>query len=167
MISIIAALGEDRVIGSDTSIPWHLPADFIYFKETTIRHPVVMGLNTFLSIGRQLPDRTNIILTNRAQTIDGCAVATSLNEAFDIARASDGGEEVFIIGGAFVYEQTIDLVDRLYITFVDGHFDGNKFFPVIDPKKWREVSRRRKESDEQNKYNMDFVVFNRVTAQGL
>ncbi|HEC93783.1 MAG TPA: dihydrofolate reductase, partial [Candidatus Kaiserbacteria bacterium] len=94
-------------------------------------------------------------------------VATSLNEAFDIARASDGGEEVFIIGGAFVYEQTIDLVDRLYITFVDGHFDGNKFFPVIDPKKWREVSRRRKESDEQNKYNMDFVVFNRVTAQGL
>jgi len=167
MISIIAALGEDRVIGSDTSIPWHLPADFIHFKKTTIGHPVVMGLNTLLSIGRPLPGRTNIVLTNRVQTIDGCSVATSLNEAFDIARASDEGEEIFIIGGAFVYKQTIDLADRLYITFVDGHFNGNKFFPVIDSKKWREVSRRRKESDEQNKYSMDFVVFNRVTARSL
>lgn len=162
MLSIIVATDKNGLIGNGSQIPWHLPADFSYFKEKTLGHPVIMGRKTYDSIGRPLPGRENIIVTREDIKIGGVKVAHSIDEAIEISKDLKGGDEIFIIGGAGIYSQTIELVDRIYITYVDGEFEGDIFFPKIDEDKWKEVSRTDREKDEKNSHNMSFVLLEKI-----
>jgi len=161
MISMIAAVAENRVIGNKNAIPWHLPADFEYFKKTTLGKTIVMGLNTFKSIGEKpLPGRKHIILNNDPNYIpqENCIVAHSIEEAIKIIK---GEPEVFICGGASVYKQFLPLAQKLYITEVRASPKGDTFFPEINVSEWKEVWREDHKSDEKNKHDYSFVVLER------
>ncbi len=161
-ISAIVAVANDNIIGHDNQIPWYLPADLAYFKRTTLGHPIIMGRNTFHSIGRPLPKRTNIVVTRdpffRA---DGILVAHSLQEAIDMAFEA-GAAETFIIGGGQIYAQSAELWDKIYLTEVDLEVPGAVRFPEMDAAEWRETWREVHEADEKNEYNYVFRVLERV-----
>lgn len=128
-ISLIAALSENRVIGKDGNIPWHLSDDFRRFKERTMSHVIVMGRKTHESIGRPLPGRTNIVITRDTdREIAGCIVVQSLSEALAKAREIESGE-IFVIGGGQIYTEALAEADRLYLTLVHAIIDGDAFFP--------------------------------------
>ena len=129
-ISLIGALGaRTRAIGSGNALLWRIPEDLKRFKELTMGHPVIMGRRTYESIGKPLPNRTNIVLSDTPMSHpDEVVVCTSLREAFERARATNT-DEVFVIGGGSVYAQTIDDADRLYLTLVDDDMPGDTFFP--------------------------------------
>lgn len=136
MITLIAAIDDNRLIGHDDKLPWHIPADFKHFKETTLGHPIVMGRKTYDSLPkRPLPGRTNLVVT-RAPSIEGVRAFSTIQEALDEGLRES--PEVFVIGGQSIYEQTILTADRLLITHVDGSFEGNYWFPIIDPARWEE-----------------------------
>ena len=157
-ISLIVAMAKNRVIGKDNQMPWHLPADFAYFKKVTLGHPVIMGRKTFESIGRALPGRHNIVVSrNPAFHADGIDVVPSLNEALNKCE----NDEVFVIGGATLYAEAIPLVSRIFLTEVDASPDGETFFPDLDPDQWRETSRERREADDKNAHSVSFVVLER------
>ena len=159
-ISLIVAMARNRVIGCNNRMPWHLPADFAYFKRITLGHPIVMGRKTFESIGRILPGRRNIVVSrNRDFLVDGADVMHSLDEA--ISSCQDN-EEVFVIGGAALYAAALPHADRLYITEVDVTPAGETLFPVIDEMSWLEKARQRVEPDANNAYAMEFVVLDRA-----
>lgn len=161
-ISIIAAVANNNVIGNKNQIPWHLPADMKHFKETTMGHCVIMGQNTFKSIGRALPGRTNIILTfDENFKSEGCIAVNSTDEALRVASAK-AENEVFIIGGASVYKQYIGISDRLYITKIDKDFKGDTFFPEIDKKVWKLESSTQHKKDKDNPYNFRFDIFEKI-----
>lgn len=159
MISLIAAKAENNVIGSENDLPWYLPADLKHFKELTTGHTVLMGRKTYDSIvarlGHTLPNRRNIVLTRQDVTLPDAEVV------HDIHGISGLGD-VFVIGGASVYAATIDMADKLYLTEVHANIDGDAYFPVIDPKKWRELSREKHTSDEKNQFSYDFVAYGRL-----
>lgn len=128
MVSAIVAVAENGVIGRDNDIPWRLSNDLKYFKRTTLDHHIIMGRNNFLSIGRPLPQRTNIIITrNLFYAVDGCLIAHSVEEALGIAF-ENGEEDAFIIGGAMIYELSMPYWDRLYLTRVHAEVEGDVFF---------------------------------------
>ena len=130
-ISAIVATAHNRVIGINNAIPWYLPADLKYFKRITLNHHIIMGRNCFESIGNPLPKRTNIIVTrNPFYVASGCIVVHSVEEGLQVA-IENGEEEVFIIGGGQVYEQSKALWSRLYLTKVDLDIKGDVFFPEI------------------------------------
>lgn len=160
-ISIIVAISENRAIGINNQIPWYLPADLKYFKKTTLGHHILMGRKSYLSIGKPLPKRTNLVLTrNPFFTATGITVIHNLEEGIEIARSS-GEEELFIIGGGDIYRQSIDLVDRLYITEVDIQTEGDTFFPEIDLNKWDLISEDYHLADDRNKWNYCFKIYHR------
>ena len=160
-ISIIVALDEGRVIGSEGGMPWHLPADLKFFKSMTMGKPIIMGRSTWESIGRPLPGRTNIVITrNPSFHADGCRVAHSVDEALAMAR-EEAAEEAMIIGGAAIYEQTLPRTDRLYLTHISAHLVGDKHFPVINPDDWQEVSREEHAADSDNPFDLTFSVLDR------
>ncbi|MCL6585986.1 MAG: dihydrofolate reductase [Anoxybacillus sp.] len=162
MISLIVAMDNNRVIGKDNQLPWHLPADLAYFKKTTMGHPIVMGRKTFVSIGRPLPGRENIIVTrNRSFQAEGCTIIHSVADIKTIA--SERKEEVFVIGGAEIFQATLPFADRLYITKIDAHFPGDKFFPPFSETDWRLVSSTKGPKDEKNPYDYTFLVYERKT----
>tara|TARA_Y100001935_G_C17228660_1_gene469165 strand:+ start:172 stop:642 length:471 start_codon:yes stop_codon:yes gene_type:complete len=154
MISLIAAVSENNVIGNKGALPWHLPRDFAFFKETTVEHTVVMGRKTFESIGRPLPNRKNIILTRQDVSFDGCTVVHSIDEI-------PQEEDVFVIGGAEIYNQFLPLAKRLYITVVHTTLEGDTYFPAIDPATWKCVSSQRHEKDEKNEFDITFTLYER------
>ena len=159
-ISLIVAMARNRVIGSNNQMPWHLPADFAYFKRITLGHPIVMGRKTFESIGKILPGRRNIVVSrNRNFQVDGAEVMHSVDEAIS---GCQGNEEVFVIGGATLYSAALPHADRLYITEVDVTAEGETLFPVVDMRSWLETARQRVEPDAKNAYAMEFVVLERV-----
>lgn len=128
-ISIIAAIGSNRELGKDNKLLWQIPDDMKRFKVLTMGHPVIMGRTTYLSIGKPLSGRINIILTrDKTFKAPGCIVAYSLDEALTIARETEP-DEIFIIGGGKIYEQTIDVADKLYLTVVVGTYDADTYFP--------------------------------------
>lgn len=159
MISLIAAVDRNGLIGNGKSIPWHLPADFVYFKQTTMGHPVVMGRRTFESIGRPLSGRRNIILSRGPIAIDGVEVAGSLEEVFAL---TGGAMEVFVIGGASVYAQALPFAQKLYLTYIEGVFEGDTYFPPVNWSAWHETVRTARPSDEHNTHAMQFVVYERI-----
>ncbi|MBP6446890.1 MAG: dihydrofolate reductase [Saprospiraceae bacterium] len=162
IISCIVALAKNRVIGKDNDIPWYLPADLQYFKKTTIEHTVIMGRNCYVSIGKPLPKRTNIIVTRDPFFISSnCLIARSIPEALHMAHQA-GEKEAFILGGGQIYEQTSDLWDKLYITEVDTDVEGDVFFPDIDMTEWRLVSLSEHKKDEKNLFDYTFKVFEKV-----
>ena len=120
LISLIAAVAKNRVIGNKNKLPWYLPADFAHFKKITAGHPVIMGKNTFLSIGKPLPGRTNIILAEKGYEANGCVITHSLGDAVARAAQMPGSDEIFFIGGASVYTQALPHADRLYLTLIDA-----------------------------------------------
>jgi dihydrofolate reductase len=143
-LSLIAALGENRVIGVDNSMPWHLPGDFKYFKATTLGKPIIMGRKTWDSLGRPLPGRLNLVVSRQADLqLDGAEVFTSLDAA--VVRAEQwareqGVDEVMLIGGAQLYAQGLAQADRLYLTRVALSPEGDAWFPEFDTAQWTLVS---------------------------
>lgn len=136
-LCLIAAMGENRVIGVDNQLPWRLPGDLKYFKARTLGKPVVMGRKTFESIGRPLPGRLNIVVTrNPDWQAAGVQVAHSLDAALALAAAA-APEEIMLIGGAELYRQALPQADVLYLTEIDAEFAGDAFFPEVDLARWR------------------------------
>jgi dihydrofolate reductase len=161
-ISIIVALAAKRVIGNQNRLPWHLPADLQHFKQVTMGKPIVMGRKTFESIGRPLPGRTNIVITrNENYSAEGCKVVHSMEAAM---QAAAGSEEVMVIGGAEFYRQALPHAGTLYLTCVDGDFEGDAFFPELDDREWREVERTDFKPDEKNPHAYSFVRLERVRS---
>ncbi len=159
MITIIAAIAKNNALGKDNDLIWHLPADLKRFKKTTSGHHILMGRNTFESIGKPLPNRTTIIITRNDNYFkDGCLIASSLEEAIELAKDD---EQIFIIGGAQVYTYAIknNIADILDITIVHQEFEADVFFPEIDPTIWEEVSREDFKADEKNKFDYSFLKF--------
>lgn len=161
-VSIIVAMARNRVIGRDNTMPWHLPAELKYFKRVTMGKPIIMGRKTFESIGRPLPGRLNIVVTrDRDYALAGVTVAHGLQEA--VAAAGDA-EEVVIIGGAELYRKALPTADRLYLTEVETEPQGDTWFPTIREDDWREVSRERREKDEDNPFDLTWLVLDRVVG---
>lgn len=153
----MAAMAENRVIGKDGDIPWHYPEDLKHFKELTTGHPVVMGRKTYFSLPegfRPLPDRTNIVLTRSNPDVpEEVEVAGSFDEAWKIASEVD--DKVFVIGGASIYDQTLEEADKMILTFVHEEYDGDTYFPEWDESKWEEVERDDREE-------LSFVTYERM-----
>lgn len=161
-ISIIVAMTAQRVIGRGGGMPWHLPAELRYFKETTMGRPIVMGRRTHESIGRVLPGRQNIVVTrDRSYTSQGVSVVHSLDEA--IAAAGDV-PEIMVIGGETLYREVLGRAGRIYLTLVHARLEGDTWFPELDAGEWREVSRSERAADEQNPYPMSFIILDRKPA---
>ncbi|KAA9349935.1 MULTISPECIES: dihydrofolate reductase [Larkinella] len=161
LISLIAAVAENGVIGQDNDLVWRLPDDFRYFKQTTSHHPILMGRKTFESLGKPLLNRLNVVITrNPDYRPDGVVVVDSLEKAMDEARKT-GIDEAFVIGGAEIYRQAIDSADRLYLTEVKASFEGDATFPDFDKSHWQEISRRHHATDERHAVAFDFVVWER------
>ncbi|MFA7555972.1 MAG: type 3 dihydrofolate reductase [Spongiibacteraceae bacterium] len=165
-IAMIVAMAENRVIGRNNQLPWYLPNDLKYFKATTMGKPVVMGRKTFESIGRPLPGRSNIVVTNNPGFIaTGVEVVHSVEEAINLARSIalvDGVDEVMVIGGAQLYKEMLPKTSRLYFTQVHAEIEGDALFPELDNRQWREVSRENFQAVKPNPFDYSFVVFDRI-----
>lgn len=160
MISIIAALAENRVIGINNTLPWRLPNDLKHFRRLTTGHAIIMGRKNYESIGKPLPERTNIIITrNRDYRADGCLIAHSLDEALTLAK---NDPEIFVIGGAEIYSTALARADRLYLTRVHATIAGDTYFPEFDETEWRESACERHAADERHAFDYSFVVFERI-----
>ena len=157
LLSLITAMDSNRLIGKDNSLPWHLPADLAFFKATTMGKPVIMGRKTFDSIGKALPGRQNIVVTrDRNFDAPNCEVAPSVEAAITIV---DDTEEVMLIGGASLYEQTLDRADIIYLTLIHHEFTGDTWFPEIHPKYWKSASRDNFNADDKNPFPYSFVKY--------
>jgi dihydrofolate reductase len=159
IISAIVAIDKNNVIGKDNQIPWYLPADLQYFKKITLNHHILMGRNCFLSIGKPLPKRTNIVITrNPFFLATGVVIKHNIQEA--IAFAKENNEtELFIIGGGEIYNQTISLIHKLYITEVELETDGEINFPKLDANTWSLISEEKHLKDDKNEYNYTFKTY--------
>lgn len=162
MISLIVAVAENNVIGKDNKLPWYLPADLKYFKQTTAGHPVIMGRGTFESLGKPLPGRTNIIITRQQQyKADGCIITGNLEAAITHARET-GTDEAFILGGGDIFRQSMFWAQRIYLTRIFHNFEGDTFFPELNAVDWKLISEKLQSPDEKNKYPFAFQVFERM-----
>lgn len=154
IIRIVVAYSNNRCIGQDNALPWHLPADLAHFKQTTLGHPIVMGRNTWESIGRPLPGRENIVISrNPDYQADGAIVCANIEDA--IAQCTNA-PVICIIGGAQIYQQTLPLVDQIYATEVHTHVDGDSFFPPLGAE-WQE--QQRQPQPVENGLSFDFVIY--------
>lgn len=142
MVSVIAAVAVNGVIGDKNSLLWHISEDLRHFKSITSGHPVVMGRRTFESLGRPLPNRENVVVTRSDMSFDGCRTAHSLEEALDMFAPA---EEAFVIGGAQIYAEALPIADRLYLTRVEREYEGDTSFPEWNEEEWRKVSSERYE----------------------
>ena len=159
IVSIIAGMDENRLIGQGNRLPWRLPADMKHFRRHTLGKPVLMGRKTYESIGKPLPKRTNIILTRDPDyQAEGCVVTHSIEEAFGTAS---GCEEIMVIGGASIYELFLPSVDRLYLTYIHDRFEGDVYFPPFDIADWHEVERVDCQPDEKNPHPYSFLFLHR------
>ena len=161
-ISIIVAVSENNVIGKDNKLIWHMPADMKFFKEKTTGHCVITGRKNYESIPekfRPLPNRTNIIVTRQTEyKAPGAIVVDSIEEAIKKAKET-GDTEIFIIGGAEIFKQTIDKINKIYLTKINHSFEGDTFFPEIDLTQWLEIRREDFLPDEKNKYPYSFIQY--------
>lgn len=161
MISFIAAASDNNVIGQNNKMPWHLPSDLKFFKNTTWGLPIIMGRKTFESMGKALPGRTNIVVTTNAGFVaKNVEVAGSIAEAIEKAEALNT-HEIFIIGGGKIFEQALPLAQRVYLTRVHLQVDGDAFFPALDPAQWELKQDRLEKADEKNAYDHSFQVWER------
>ena len=158
-ITLIAAIAKDNALGKDNDLIWYLPEDLKRFKKTTSGHHIIMGRKTFESIGKPLPNRTTVIITrNKDYKAEGCIVVHSLEAALTISKTE---KEVFIIGGAQIYKEAIEIADKLDITEVHESFDADVYFPKIAPTSWTEISRQDFKADAINKHAFSFVKYSR------
>lgn len=158
MISLIAALAADRVIGMENAMPWDLPADLAWFKRNTLNKPVIMGRLTWESIGRPLPDRKNIVISRHPGNDERVTWVRSIEEA--IAACGDV-EEIMVIGGGRIYEQFLPLAQRLYLTHIDAEVEGDTHFPEYEPDEWQPVFSEFRDADEKNSHGCFFEILER------
>jgi dihydrofolate reductase len=152
VISAVVAASQNGVIGKGGGLPWHLPGELARFKEITIGHPIIMGRKTHESIGRALPGRKNIIITrDKSYKAEGCTVVSSLDEAL---KASEEADNVFVIGGASIYELAMPRLDKIYLTEVKADISGDKYF-YFDKSGWKMIDSEPHPADENNKYAYD------------
>jgi dihydrofolate reductase len=165
-LSLIVAIAENGIIGREGELPWHIAADLRRFKRLTMGHAIVMGRKTWESIGRPLPGRTSIIVTRRAEYDPGdrnVLVATSLDEALKFARQADcQQDQIFIIGGAAIYADTLPRADRLYVTRVHSEVDGDVSFPAVEWNDWELREQSRHTADSLNDHDYTFEMYERV-----
>ena len=154
-LSLIVAMTQNRVIGKDNQMPWHLPADLAWFRQNTTGKPVIMGRKTFESIGRPLPKRTNIVLSRQPFEHDGVIWKDSLESAVDFVRDS---EEIMLIGGGQLFNEYLSQADRLYLTEIQTELDGDTFFPSINWDKWHIEFEQYRPADAQNPYDCRFLI---------
>ena len=158
-ITIIAAMGRNRVIGRDGGLPWRLPADLKFFKSQTMGHHLIMGRRTWAELGKPLPGRTNIVVTrNQDFEADGAIVVRSFEAALEY---SNGEEEVFVAGGAEIYKLALPVCDRMHLTLIDEEFEGDTFFPAYDKGEWELVGEELHEADERNRWAYRFTTWGR------
>ncbi|UTZ26338.1 type 3 dihydrofolate reductase [Vibrio campbellii] len=155
IISMIAAMADNRIIGKDNQMPWHLPADFAWFKRCTMGKPVVMGRKTYESIGRPLPGRLNIVISRDASLfIEGVTTVTSIEQALEVAGEV---EEVMIIGGGAIYAACLPMANKLYVTHIEAGIQGDTQFPDWG-NEFKETYSEAYQADEKNAYNMRFTI---------
>ncbi len=171
-LSLIAAMDNNHLIGLNNTLPWHLPADLKHFKSVTMGKPILMGRNTYESIGKPLPGRENIVLSRQTDYIvEGCTMVRSVEQA--LAHADQQGiDELMVIGGAKLYSAMLSMADRLYLTYVDTEIDiadtpqeQLAYFPKIDCSEWTETHWERHDADEKNRYSYSFVTLERACAK--
>ncbi|KAA0126714.1 dihydrofolate reductase [Chryseobacterium sp. SN22] len=163
MTTIVVAMGEKNEIGFENQLLWHLPKDLKHFKEITSGHPVIMGRKTYESIGKPLPNRTNIVVSRKTDWFEeGILIVGSIKEAMKFAKKID--EEIFIIGGGKIYEQTMDITDRLEVTLVKTEFEADTYFPAIDPKVWKKTDEICYEKDEKHQYDFCFHTYEKINV---
>lgn len=161
MISLIAAMAADRVIGMENAMPWHLPADLAWFKRQTLNKPVVMGRRTFESIGRPLPGRLNIVISSQKGDAEGVTWVTSIEDAL---RAAGEVEEIMVIGGGRIYAQLLPRADRLYLTHIDVEVEGDTTFPDYEPDEWQSTFSEFRDADEKNSHSCCWEILDRRQA---
>ncbi|MDO5615869.1 MAG: dihydrofolate reductase [Cruoricaptor ignavus] len=160
MTTIIVAMGLANEIGNDNQLLWHLPKDLKHFKELTSGHPIIMGRKTYESIGKPLPNRTNIVVSRKKDWFEeGVLIVGSLKEALKFAKKIN--ENIFVIGGGTIYEQTMELADKLEVTKVNANLQADTFFPKIDEKIWIKTNEDCQEKDDKNQYDMCFQTYER------
>lgn len=159
MISIIVAIANNGVIGANNTLPWRLPADLRYFRDTTMGHTIVIGRRNFQDIGRALPGRRNIVLTrDKDFSAENCEIAHSIDE---VMAMIDDDDETFIIGGAEVYRSFLPLSKKLYITHIDADVNGDVLFPDYDSSEWQLESEKVQQADDRNTLPFRFCVYKR------
>ena len=159
MISLIAAIDENRGLGYNNQLLCHLPADLKHFKTLTMGKPIIMGRKTFESIGKPLPGRLNIVLSKQAIAIEGVSVFHSLGQALESVQDY---AEVMIIGGANLFEQALPLAQRIYLTIIHHQFPADVYFPPLDHNHWILMTDEKSNRDEKNQFDMTFCQYDRV-----
>jgi len=158
-LSIIVAMDDNQLIGKDNALPWHLPADLGYFKKMTTGKTVLMGRKTYESIGFPLPNRRNVVVSRNTDfQAKGCEVVGSIDSALVLAKDDD---EVMVMGGASFYEQMLPSAERLYITQIEGKYEGDAHFPEFDRSEFKEISRESHSPDEKNRHTYHFTILQR------
>lgn len=156
-------MGEKNEIGSGNQLLWHLPKDLKHFKDLTSGHPIIMGRKTYESIGKALPNRTNIVVSRKKNWFqEGILIVGSIKEAVKFAKKID--ENIFIIGGGNVYEQTMEIADRLEVTLVKANLEADTYFPKINDKIWKKTEDTCHEKDEKNQYDFCFQTYEKVNG---
>tara|TARA_B110000503_G_scaffold26584_1_gene41929 strand:+ start:1550 stop:2053 length:504 start_codon:yes stop_codon:yes gene_type:complete len=165
-IALIVAASENNVIGRNNQLPWYLPGDLRYFKAMTLGKPVIMGRKTFESIGKPLPGRDNIVITRQKDyPAEGIKLVSSLDEAIILGESINlinGGDEVMVIGGAQIYAEALELADRVYLTRVHDHVEGDAYFPALETSSWHESGREDILAKEPNPFDFSYLVLDRT-----
>ena len=169
-LALICAMADNRVIGRNNNLPWHLPEDLKYFKRVTMGNCIIMGRKTWESIGRVLPGRTNIVVTaNPDYLAEGVRVVHSLEEALRLAESIsvvDGSEEAFIIGGAGLYQTALPMAQRFHLTRVHADVEGDTYLAEFDQSQWREISRQEFQKSDTNPYDYSICLLERINGVG-
>ncbi|MBE2897186.1 type 3 dihydrofolate reductase [Pasteurellaceae bacterium HPA106] len=158
-ISLIVAMSQNRVIGKDNAMPWHLPRDLAWFKQNTLNKPIIMGRKTFESIGKALPHRHNIVLSRTPFKAPDVTWAENLDQALSLCVQAS---EVMIIGGGQLFAQALPLATTLYLTEIQAHLDGDTYFPEIEPVRWEQVFEQWAEKDAKNAFDCRFCIYQRI-----
>ena len=161
-ITLIAAMSDNRVIGKDNQLIWHFPEDLKHFKHLTSGHHVIMGRKTFESVGKPLPNRTNIIITRQTNyEAEGCLIAHSIKEALAMVK---GDEQPFIVGGAEIYKQALDFANTIELTIIHGKYDGDSYFPEFDLSIWKLARGEKKEADAKHIHPYEFLTYKKIVS---
>jgi dihydrofolate reductase len=160
-VSIIVAISNNNGIGKNNELLWHLPNDLKMFKSVTSGHCIIMGRKTYESIGKPLPNRTNIVVSNqKSLKIEGCEVVNSIQEALVVCKQKVESE-AFIVGGEQIYQAALPFADRIYLTRVNCEKDADAFFPFLKQDEWKIISNEKQQQDEKHAFNYAFEVFDR------
>ncbi|MCQ2009088.1 MAG: dihydrofolate reductase [Sporolactobacillus sp.] len=161
MISFLVAMDQNQLIGRENQLPWHLPDDLRYFKQTTMGHPIIMGRKTYDSIGKPLPGRENIVLTHNPEFNQNQVKCFSSVESF-LKSGTAFGRECFIIGGAGIFKAFLPYADRLYITHIDAEFEGDTYFSGFQKQNWRLLRSTEGVMDRNNRFPHTFCIYERA-----